>query len=527
MPRVSISVQRLVVALVVTACVPSTRSTTPATTPTAAVEQAPAADPSVCPPANYPDTPAGRRLAELIAVLNSTDPAAAERFVSTAISPEFTPPQPPPRIAESITGSGPTIALCRIEANTERRVTAILEDTDAMPGNEFGWIIVTVDPNDLVTSIGIAHVTRDNVTDEAEPLDDAGVSRVVDDIADGLAGYVFADAAEQMATRIRTARDAGEYAGITDGRTLAWRLGNDLRAVTGDDHLDVFYSSVAFAPIDPSWEPSADETEALKQRAALDHYGMPVAEIRDGNVGYLVVTSFLPAEFLADALAETMSKLAAADVLVIDLRETAGGIPDGVALMTSYLFGPEPVHLYDVHRRSEGRTESIATTSDLAGPRFGPTKPVYVLTSHSTISAGEAFAYNLQAYGRATIVGETTDGSAHGTDVIPVSNHWAVALPTERPIHPLTKTNWEAIGVTPDVEVPAAQALDTALELAVGRGSGANLLAPSQQNRIFAIAPLFLVSDSDGHGRTDRLTMSAEDSRHNRRLTAHEARLRP
>jgi hypothetical protein len=43
-------------------------------------------------------------------------------------------------------------------------------------------------------------------------------------------------------------------------------------------------------------------------------------------------------------------------------------------------------------------------------------------------------------------------------------------------INPITKTNWEGMGVEPDVAVPAAQALDKARELMAGAGQ-----APTQR----------------------------------------------
>jgi hypothetical protein len=460
--------------LLLTTCArePSTSSIrAPDVKPTApAVDPEPPSDASVCRTAKFPDTPAGRRLEELVAVFNTTDASVAEDFVSTAISPKFTPAQPREQIVRSIQGDGHTLALCRVESSAASEVTVILENTDAQPGHEFGWLIVSVDESGKVTSFGVAHVTRDDLMRGVEPLDDEGVRQAVDGVADGLAGYVFADKAEQMATRIREARNAGEYAGITDGHELAWRLTNDLFAVTGDKHLGVDYSASVLPPHEPERKMTSEELEDFKQRAAMDNFGMPVAEIREGNVGYLVVLGFLPPELYADAVAETMSKIADADVLVIDLRQNGGGSPDGVALMTSYLFGDKRVHLNDIDYRSLDRTDSFYTSPDVPGRKFGPKKPIYVLTSAATFSAGEEFAYNLKALNRATIVGESTGGGAHPIDFVRVSDHWAIALPIGRAINPVTKTNWEGMGVRPDVEVPAEHALDKALELATKRG---------------------------------------------------------
>jgi tetratricopeptide (TPR) repeat protein len=50
--------------------------------------------------------------------------------------------------------------------------------------------------------------------------------------------------------------------------------------------------------------------------------------------------------------------------------------------------------------------------------------------------------------------------------MFPAGNGLAVFIPTGRAINPITKTNWEGVGVKPDIEVPADDALDKALELA-------------------------------------------------------------
>jgi C-terminal processing protease CtpA/Prc len=95
--------------------------------------------------------------------------------------------------------------------------------------------------------------------------------------------------------------------------------------------------------------------------------------------------------------------------------------------------------------------------------------PVFVLTSKGTFSGAEEFAYNLKNLKRATIVGETTGGGAHPTKGVRLDAHFKMGVPSARAINPITKTNWEGTGVAPDVAVPAAEALDTAKQLAAER----------------------------------------------------------
>jgi len=106
------------------------------------------------------------------------------------------------------------------------------------------------------------------------------------------------------------------------------------------------------------------------------------------------------------------------------------------------------------------------TPSWVPGRRFGPDKPVFVLISNRTFSAAEAFAYDLQALGRATIVGERSGGGAHPFEYRAITPRFVLSLPEGRSINPITGGDWQGVGVRPDVEASAEQALDAALRLA-------------------------------------------------------------
>ena len=132
-----------------------------------------------------------------------------------------------------------------------------------------------------------------------------------------------------------------------------------------------------------------------------------------------------------------------------------------IQLITSYLFN-EPTHLNDFYIRKGDRTKQFWTQAHIQGKRRAEV-PVLVLTSGRTFSAAEEFTYNLKSMKRATIVGETTRGGAHPVQRFRVEGYpVAVSLPFGRAINPVTGTNWEGTGISPDIEVAADLALDTA-----------------------------------------------------------------
>lgn len=82
-----------------------------------------------------------------------------------------------------------------------------------------------------------------------------------------------------------------------------------------------------------------------------------------------------------------------------------------------------------------------------------------MLVSESSYSAAEEFAYNLQVLGRATVIGKTTAGAANPSIALRLSDHLAFYVPTGRAVNPITHTNWEGVGVKPDIPVDPQQSL--------------------------------------------------------------------
>jgi C-terminal processing protease CtpA/Prc len=159
-----------------------------------------------------------------------------------------------------------------------------------------------------------------------------------------------------------------------------------------------------------------------------------------------------------------MTSLNQANAIIFDLRDNEGGSPEMVAFVASYLFD-HPTHLEDLYNRSEHSTLQSWTLSPVEGNQLA-NKPVFVLTSAETFSGGEEFAYDLKMLKRATVVGETTAGAAHMVRQRRIDGHFSIRVPDTRPINPISKTNWESTGVTPDVRVNASEALATAKRLA-------------------------------------------------------------
>lgn len=277
--------------------------------------------------------------------------------------------------------------------------------------------------------------------------------------------YVFPEKAAEMAGVIRERQGRGDYDDIKDGTVFRDRLTEHLRGVCDDKHLRLVYYPDPQPPRDNLYtDPEA--LAAYWADAVLDNYGYSKAERLKGNVGYLLINALDEAEVTAPTITAAFQFVAHTADLIIDLRQNSGGAPTGVAFVCSYLFPPEPVHLNDIYCRDGNRTQQFWTLPFVPGLRYLD-KPVYLLTSGRTFSAGEELAYNLQVLRRATVVGEVTIGGANPVDFFQLHPHLAVRVPSCRAVNPRTGTNWEGVGVQPDILVNQERALEVAYRVAL------------------------------------------------------------
>ena len=295
------------------------------------------------------------------------------------------------------------------------------------------------------------------------PLDAAERAEVVDSIGDILErSYVFPEIGKQLQDLLDKNLTEGAYDDITDPIKFSEVLTQDVQSVNGDLHMRVRFDPQFIQDMrsmEMSEEDSLRLVEDRQKWARRENYGFQEVRILDGNIGYLKLDGFshVTEEAGATAMA-AMNLLSNAEALIIDLRENGGGSPSMIQLITSYLYGPEPVHLNNFYHRIEDEITQTWTLPYVPGKRR-PDVDVYVLTSQSTFSAAEEFTYNLKNLGRATIIGETTGGGAHPGGTQPATDRFAIWVPNGRAINPISNTNWEGTGVEPDIKVPASEAL--------------------------------------------------------------------
>ncbi|MFX1286887.1 MAG: S41 family peptidase, partial [Promethearchaeota archaeon] len=141
------------------------------------------------------------------------------------------------------------------------------------------------------------------------------------------------------------------------------------------------------------------------------------------------------------------------------------GEPEMVQLLASYFLNGR-TQLNQIERRYEGVIEQYWTLPFVPGKKM-VNCALYVLTSSRTFSAAEDFIYGLKCLDRITIIGETTKGGAHPVDFFKIQDQMILMVPTARTINPKTSTNWEGVGISPDISINSESAFDTAYVLAL------------------------------------------------------------
>lgn len=306
----------------------------------------------------------------------------------------------------------------------------------------------------------------------AKVIDPGARQAVVEKLAQSLRDqYVFPDVGEQAAAAITAAQARGDYNALSDPAALAARLTTDLAAIAHDKHLRVISQASGPPPPGPGAPP-----------AMRDEAGIVRADKLANDIGYIEVSGFPPPPLFKPVLDRALATLKGSRALIIDERRNNGGAPQSVAYLVSYLLPrAKPVTIIEFINRTPAtrefkrdRTMSTPTPFSFAGV------PIYVLTSNTTFSGGEEFAYDMKTMKRATLVGEVTGGGANPVGPVNLGQDFMATMPAGRPESPITKTNWEGVGVEPDVKVPSAQALSTALK-ALGQQPEADIAAASRE----------------------------------------------
>ncbi|MDQ0594193.1 C-terminal processing protease CtpA/Prc [Chryseobacterium ginsenosidimutans] len=268
--------------------------------------------------------------------------------------------------------------------------------------------------------------------------------------------YIDKDTYKKVDSLFQIESKKGSFNQLTQ-KEFAALLTERLRTVIKDKHFFVKY----LENYTPEKQGNEKESEKLNNfHNSLENFGFEQVQRLEGNIGYINFKGFAEPKSSTKALESAMNFVANTNSLIIDLRENGGGDNGMLLLFCSYFFNNK-TDLYTTYSRYNNKTELNNTQSKVSGDKY-LNKKVYILTSNKTFSAGEAFAYFLQQYKLAEIIGEKTGGAANPVEHFIIDNQYLLLVPSGKITSLVSHTNWEHIGVIPDREIKVENALKAA-----------------------------------------------------------------
>lgn len=278
--------------------------------------------------------------------------------------------------------------------------------------------------------------------------------------------YVFPDRVPAIVAKLKDGLT--QRYDTADPSVFAERVTTDLRAASNDRHMYLNYAPDEFAAAGSAANDQKESPElaAIHRRTAIRaNHGLARMDILPGNVRYLKITGF---EWVDDqtgaAYDSAMRFLRDGDAVIIDLRGNGGGSHAAVRYLLSHFMDGDTLDMTFLQAGEpplQSRTLEYLPAGRLKG------KPLYVLIDKYVGSAAEAFAYDIQQFRLGTLIGATTAGAANNNHFSPIAPVFMLSVSFGRPVHPISQSNWEKTGVSPDVAIDPARALDTAQSLAL------------------------------------------------------------
>lgn len=292
----------------------------------------------------------------------------------------------------------------------------------------------------------------------AQTLDHKAQQEVVSHLEVALRqNYVFPDRIPAIAAEL----DRRVQSEPVDAKKFADSLAQGMVKASKDLHF-----SVAFDPAEVAADRKAKAVGEATTQAQRDsergaNFGFRDARRLGGDLAYIRFDFFADPQYAQETAAAAMRFAEGSKGLIVDLRYNNGGVLEMAQFLMSYLYpaGKEQ-KFFDYNYNDHGARVERSQWSLAAVPgQRSADVPVVILTGSTSFSAAEWMAYSLQRLGRATVIGEQTAGGAHPVTRVPVDDRFMLQVPFGQIRDPVDGKDFEGVGVTPDLAVPASGAL--------------------------------------------------------------------
>jgi tetratricopeptide (TPR) repeat protein len=275
--------------------------------------------------------------------------------------------------------------------------------------------------------------------------------------------YIYPDVAKKTNEHLYKQYETGYFEKCKDIETFATELTEVVQSVNKDKHMRIMSNKPYIAPENTLEAKAAHRMGQINDYRNYNH-GFKELKMLEGNVGYLDLRMFAPMERAKEIADAYMKLLSLSDAVIIDLTHNGGGDPSMVQYLCSYFFDKK-LHLNSLNYREGNRTEEFWTLEEVGGKKLADI-PLFIMIGEETFSGAEEFAYNMLTQKRATLIGQTSAGGANPGETRGINKDLSVFIPTGRAINPITNTNWEGVGVQPEILTKKEETFDHALILA-------------------------------------------------------------
>lgn len=291
------------------------------------------------------------------------------------------------------------------------------------------------------------HISADEVVELLENLDSIIQQH-----------YLFPEKQKLIRQQIVSAQLQGKLLGAMPFGQLKIQLEALLIEASQDSNFEIHYgtrnlgSNGLSAPVTTSSQ--ANDAYPDKFTVAIEQFD---------QVGYLALRgNFLSLSALPD-IDSALQQLSHIKALIIDLSSVGEGNMPLIQHLLGYWLSPDIPFLKLSFNQAQD--DQLIYPTGQSEQMFSE-MPTYVINSSFVIGPWEAFAYSLQQFDKAQVLGQDSMGLAYVTRQVQLSNSIRLTMAVAIPSHPISGENWYQQGVLPDYPVVQDEALAAAIKLA-------------------------------------------------------------
>lgn len=249
-----------------------------------------------------------------------------------------------------------------------------------------------------------------------------------------------------------------------------------------DQHVNIYTTNAKLGDFNSGHNGHIPSQEDFLFKTVRDNYLIEYQEVNknfgfgklSNDIGYIHVSSYSDdLSFFKKAMDKALNALASTNKIVFDIRDHNGGSDNVSKYIAGRFAKSKNLFMTSKKRNGAGHNDFENTLKWFVEPEGQSqyTKPVILLTTSRTISAGESFTFAMRQNDNVIQVGETTAGAFSDTVPFQLLNGWLITISVGDYRGPDGKS-YEGIGIAPHIysknkKTDVMAGVDKTLEMAI------------------------------------------------------------